>query len=108
MKQNIEIGARKECEETLFRNVMVLENEITEKEKDLCEAGQCSGRAALEWRSFKAKEQRDSDAVESGVAWKTASGPEAPVRRSTCLRLASAGRPRGRTNISGTVLNNNL
>ena len=65
------------------------------------------------WRSFEAQEERASDAVESGVDWKTVSGAQSskaevcPVP-PVCSRLASAGSARGRTKITGTVSHKSL
>ena len=74
-----------------FRDIIVLENEISEKEKDQREAEKALWRATLEWRNVASKAQSASD-VESGVAWKIASG----ARASKAAGVGWKGTWRGR------------
>ena len=53
--------------------MMVLEDVVSEMEKELRVAEKAVSRVTLEWRSIKAKEQGDTDAVRSGVTQKAAS-----------------------------------
>ena len=53
---------------------MVLDDVISEMEKELREAGNALWRVTLEWRRIEARERRDTDAAGGGATWKAASG----------------------------------
>ena len=75
-KEKLRIGALKESEEALFRDIMVLEDRTAEMERGLREGGEDLLLAKLEWRRIEAKERRDTDAAGRGVTWKAASGAQ--------------------------------
>ena len=72
-KHKLRIGAPNESEEALFRDIKVLEDVISEMEKELREAGKDLWWAKLEWRRIEAKERRETDAAGGGDTWKAAS-----------------------------------
>ena len=68
-----ESGAPKECEEAIFRDMMVLEDEISEEEKDLLEVGKLLSRTnrhsedSSEARSSKTETGRLAGVNRKGV-----------------------------------------
>ena len=74
-KQKLRTGAFKESEEALFRDMIALDDVISEMEKELREAGKDLWQSqAGEWNEIKAKERRETEAAGGGVTWKAACG----------------------------------
>ena len=65
-----ELELARECEEALFRGIVVLENWFRRRRRCCARRGKPCGRAMLEWRSIKANEQRETDVVRrNGIIW---------------------------------------
>ena len=62
----LRIGAPAENEEALFRDIMVLDDVISEMEKELREAEEALWRVMLELKSITAKERKETDAAGGG------------------------------------------
>ena len=75
-KQKLRIGVTKESEEALFRDILVLDDVISEMDKEQREAGKALSRVAVEWRRIEANERRETDAAGGGVTWTAASGAQ--------------------------------
>ena len=84
--KKLRIGVPTESEEALFRDVMVLDDVISEMEKDLREAGKDLWQVILEWRRIKVKERRETDAG-GDVTWKAASAKSSMAGDRTFWRV---------------------
>ena len=56
--------------------MLALEDEISEMERELREAGAELRKVTLEWKGSEATGRTDMDAARSGVTWMAASGTE--------------------------------
>ena len=85
-------GVPKESGGALFRDIMVLDDVISEVVKELREAGKALRRVTLEWKTIEGKELRETDALELASTEKRHLEPKAPSQRSipqASLGLAS-------------------
>ena len=73
-KQKSRIEGPEESQQTNFQGMLAVEDEISEIERELREAGQLVRQVSLEWTGTEAKGLRDMDVARSDVAWMAASG----------------------------------